>query len=65
MSRLIPAIIGLLALTACAGGGRDEGIATLDALSDLQKTCAARGGTMQLKPEGDPASIDAYACVRK
>jgi hypothetical protein len=65
MSRLVPALIGLLALTACAGGGRDEGVATLDALSDFQKACATRGGTMQLKPEGDPTSIDAYACVRK
>ena len=65
MIRFVPALIALLALTACAGGGRDEGVATLDALSDLQKTCAAQGGTMQLKPQGDPTSIDAYACVRK
>ena len=63
-----PAILALaaLALSACAEGAtRDEGVATLDALRDAQTACAARGGTMQLKPEGDPTSIDAYACVRK
>ena len=60
------ALLAALALAACAGApARDEGVATLDALRDAQSACAARGGTMQLKTEGDPASIDAYACVRK
>lgn len=54
-----------LALAGCAGGAtRDEGVATLDALRDAQAVCAARGGTMQLKPDGDPQSISAYACQR-
>jgi hypothetical protein len=60
-SLLMAAVLG-----GCAGAPvRDEGLATLDALRDAQAACAARGGTMQLKTEGDPAVIDAYACVRK
>jgi hypothetical protein len=68
MRHRIPAIIvlGALALSACAGGGgRDEGIATLDALNDAQKACADKGGTLQLKTDGNPNLMDAYACVRK
>lgn len=54
-----------LALCACAGGPtREGGVASLDALRDAQAACAARGGTMQLKPEGDPSYIGAYACQR-
>jgi hypothetical protein len=63
-----PALVAAaaLALGACATGPtRDEGLATLDALKDAQAACAAKGGEMQLKRDGDPTSIDAYACVRK
>jgi hypothetical protein len=60
------ALLAALALSACAGGGGPTGnVANLDALRDLQAACAAKGLTMQLKPEGDPERIDAYACVRK
>ena len=60
------ALLGVLALSACAGGAGPEGdVANLDALRNLQAACAAKGMTMQLKPEGDPQRIDAYACVRK
>ena len=63
MALLVGIAVGL---SACAGGaGRDGGVATLDSLRDMQSACAAKGSVMQLKPEGDPASIDAYACVRK
>ena len=58
--------LSAVALSACAGvGGPTGGVATLDALRDFQAGCAAKGQTMQLKPEGDPERIDAYACVRK
>jgi len=64
-----PAVLALaaaLALAACADAPvRDQGLATLDSLSDAQAACAAKGGTMQLKPEGDPSEIAGYACVRK
>jgi hypothetical protein len=61
-----PVILAALAVGACAsGGGPDGGVATLDALRELQAACAAKGQTMQLKTDGDPERIDAYACVRK
>ena len=66
MSPAWAAALLALALSACASAPmRDEGLATLDALRDAQAACGARGGTMQLKPEGDPTSIDAYVCARK
>jgi uncharacterized lipoprotein YmbA len=53
-------------LAACAStGAPSEGVASLDALRSLQASCEARGMTMQLKSQGDPQRIDAYACVRK
>ena len=53
-------------LAACASSATPSGgVANLDALRDLQAACAARGQTMQLKPQGDPQRIDAYACMRK
>ena len=65
MTRTAAITLGALALSACASGGaRDEGVATLDALRDAQAACAARGGTLQLKPEGDAQYIGAYACQR-
>jgi hypothetical protein len=66
MRRASAALLVVLALGACAGGAGPEGdVANLDALRSLQATCAAKGMTMQLKTEGDPQRIDAYACVRK
>ena len=55
-----------VSLAACANApAPNGGVANLDALRDLQAACAARGEAMQLKPQGDPQRIDAYACVRK
>jgi hypothetical protein len=65
VTRTAAITLGALVLSACAsGGGRDEGVATLDALRDAQAACAARGGTLQLKPDGDTQYIGAYACQR-
>ena len=59
-------IFAALTLSACASAAAPNGgVASLDALRDVQAACAAKGLTMQLKPEGDPERIDAYACVRK
>ncbi|HEY5677553.1 MAG TPA: hypothetical protein VIR81_12230 [Myxococcales bacterium] len=66
MSRAFAALLVGLGLSACVGGAGPEGdVANLDALRSLQAACAAKGMTVQLKPEGDPQRIDAYACVRK
>ena len=66
MSRVQAAAVVCLALCACAGSnGPEGGVATLDALQKYQADCAAKGLTMQLKPDGDSQRIDAYQCVRK
>ena len=66
MIRALAIAICALSLGACATGPtRDGGVATLDALRDAQSACAARGQTLQLKPEGDAQYISAYACERK
>ena len=65
MIRLAAIALTALSLGACAGGpAPNGGVASLDALRDLQAACAAKGQTMKLKTEGDPERIDAYACVR-
>ena len=59
-------LLATLGLAACAGGGGPSGgYADLDALRNFQASCVAQGETMQLKPDGDPQSIQAYECVRK
>ena len=59
-------IVASAALTACASSSAPSGgVANLDSLRDFQAACAAKGMTMQLKSQGDPQRIDAYACVRK
>ena len=66
MRRAGAALLAALAVSGCAGGaGPNGGVADLDALRNLQASCAAQGKTMQLKPDGDPQSIQAYECVRK
>jgi hypothetical protein len=64
--RTLAAILLALSAVACASGPTpDGGIATYDALKATQEHCAAKGETMKLKTEGNPARIDAYACERK
>jgi uncharacterized lipoprotein YmbA len=57
--------IAALVLSACATGGRDYGYATYDALAQAQRECAANGGVLKQKPEGNPSRIDGFACERK
>ena len=51
-----------LGLGACATGGPEGGVATYDALKAAQDSCAARGGRLVLKDQGDARDIEAYAC---
>ena len=62
------AIVTTLALAACAssaGYGRSAGVATYDDLKAAQQACAAKGGTLRLKRNGDAQYLDDYACERK
>ena len=59
------AILVALGTAACADGpAPDGGIANYDALKLAQTDCAARGGKLVLKTDGDPQSIDAWTCKR-
>ena len=55
----------LLALTACETAANQGGVADYDALRKAQQACAANGGELKLKPNGDAQDIQDYACVRK
>ncbi len=54
-----------LLCAACAGGGRDEGVMTYDALAEAAKACGEKGGKLELSPGGDPQVMANYACKRK
>jgi hypothetical protein len=56
------AILLTLGLCACAVGGPDGGVASYDALKAAQQACAAQGGRLTLKDQGDARHIEAYAC---
>ena len=57
--------IAALTLTACAAGSRDGGYATYDALAQAQRECAAKGGVLKQKTEGNAKRMDGFACERK
>ena len=63
--KIVAIILGGLTLAACAAGGQEGGYANYDALKRATEDCAAQGGVLRLKPEGDAQSITAYACERK
>ena len=57
-----------LGLAACAGGidtMRDGGVATYDSIKAATEACAAKGGQLRLKRNGDAQYLDDYACERK
>ena len=64
MKMLVVIIAASVALSACALGGAEGGIANYDALKKAQDDCVAKGGQLKLK-SGDPTWIGNYACERK
>jgi hypothetical protein len=63
--KLAAALILALGLAACEGGaGPDGGVANYDALRTAHQACAAQGGKLVLKDEGNARDISAYACKR-
>ncbi len=56
------ALIAALGLSACADMAPDGGVANYDTLKAAQQTCAARGGQLVLKDQGNAREIDAYTC---
>lgn len=60
-------IMMALALGACASGvgtGRSIGVATYDDLKVAKEACAARGGHLKLKRNGDVQYLGDYGCEK-
>lgn len=66
MSRLLLPLLSVLALglAACETTEPEGGAADYDALKRAQADCAAQGGKLVLKDQGDAQRIDAYTCKR-
>jgi hypothetical protein len=66
MSRILLPIVAMLALglAACEATEPNGGAADYDALKRAQADCAAEGGKLVLKDQGDAQRIDAYTCKR-
>jgi len=66
MSRALLPIAAILALglAACEATEPNGGAADYDALKRAQADCAAEGGKLVLKDQGDAQRIDAYTCKR-
>jgi hypothetical protein len=66
MNRLLLPVAGalLLGLAACETAENAGGTADYDALKRAEADCAAQGGKLVLKDQGDPQRITAYVCKR-
>ena len=64
MRALAALLIASLALAGCVGGP-EGGVANYDALRLATTACAAKGGKLVLKDQGDPQYIGDYGCERK
>ncbi|WP_397399711.1 hypothetical protein [Phenylobacterium sp.] len=65
--KLAGGLIITLLLSACAGGvgtGASAGVATYDDLKAATAACAAKGGHLKLKRNGDIKYLDDYACEK-
>jgi putative hemolysin len=62
--RLVLALAMALTLAACATE-REGGVANYDGLKQAQEKCAAQGGKLVLKDQGNSQWLDAYSCKGK
>jgi hypothetical protein len=62
-------VLGVLALLAACSSGPEgkawyeEGDANYDAVKTAHDACVAKGGTFQVKPQGDPTHLGDYECI--
>jgi len=59
--------LAMLGLSACAtdvGSGSNAGVATYDDLKAAKEACAAKGGVLKLKRNGDLQYLGDYACEK-
>jgi hypothetical protein len=68
MTRLFLAMSAILVLAACedtntGNAWYEEGDATYDKLKLAHDACTGKGGTWQLKPQGDATHMGDYECL--
>jgi hypothetical protein len=61
---VVLAVAGCGSVSSGVGSGHNGGIATYDDLKEAQQSCAAKGGHMKLKRNGDPQYLEDYACEK-
>jgi hypothetical protein len=54
---------GLAACSTASTEPLGTGIASYDNLRSANTACAARGGLVKPRPDGDPAQLSDYSCV--
>ena len=61
--KIVAAMVLALGLAACAdASGPDGGVANYDALRTASQACAAKGGKLVLKDQGNARDIQAFVC---
>ena len=61
--KLVAALLLVMGLSACADvSSPDGGVANYDALRAASQACAAKGGKLVLKDQGNARNIDAFVC---
>jgi|HubBroStandDraft_1064217.scaffolds.fasta_scaffold392277_2 hypothetical protein len=68
MIRAFAIAAALVCLAACAEGAEgnawyQQGDANYDAIKAADDACKAKGGTFQLKKDGDPTHLGDFECV--
>jgi hypothetical protein len=66
MRNLAALFLAGLLLSACVDGPSPaEDVANYDALKSAKESCAAKGGELQLRDQGNPERISSFVCKRK
>jgi hypothetical protein len=68
MKPMILVLSALVLLAACSSGPEgnawyQQGDANYDAVKTAHDACVAKGGTFQVKPQGDPTHLGDYECI--
>lgn len=64
MRALIVTVVAALALSACAEGGPQGGVANYDALKKATEACKAKGGSLILQRDAAPEDLANYDCKK-
>ncbi|HEX3887258.1 MAG TPA: hypothetical protein VHW05_07145 [Phenylobacterium sp.] len=57
-------VAAAIALSACAEGGPQGGVANYDALKQASDACRAKGGHLELQRDSAPEDLANYSCEK-